>query len=135
MMEDTGKMMRDYLEAWNSHEVGMILSFFTEDCVYEDLALGTIANGKNELQNFVNRVFVALPDFSIELKSLFFSDEWVGYEWVFTGTPSAPPPGNTSPPPDMGKKISIHGASITELYEGKIKRNRDYGILPSNTSQ
>ena len=134
MVEDTEKLIKSYVDSWNSHDVNRIVSYFTEDCVYEDLALGTITNGKKELEHFINGVFVALPDFKIELKSLFFSGSWVGYEWVFTGTQSAPPPGITHPSPPTGVKVSIRGASVAEIHGDKIKRNRDYAIVPPPAS-
>jgi ketosteroid isomerase-like protein len=50
----------------------------------------------------------------LEILSLFIADNWVGSEWVMTGTAST------------GKRFSTQGASISELQEGKIKRNTDY---------
>ena len=132
MAEDTGKVIRDYIEALNSQDVSGILSYFTEDCVYEDLALGTITHGKRELEDFLNEVFVTMPDCNIELKSLFFSGDWVGYEWIFTAT-QTPPPSEHHTTPAGGVKVTIPGASIAEMHEGRIKRNRDYGVLPPQT--
>ena len=34
------KMANDCSKAWNSHDVKKVLEFYTDDCVFEDLALG-----------------------------------------------------------------------------------------------
>jgi len=109
------EIMEDYLAAWNSHDVNKILSFFTDDAVYEDVPLGMIARGKKEITTFVNNAFVDFPDFKIEVKA--------AGEWVMSGTFT-----HSSIPsmPATGKTFSIRGASITEYRNGKIIRNADY---------
>lgn len=130
MAEDALQVVRDYIDGLNSQDLNKILSCFTDDCVYEDLTLGTVTNGIEELKAFIEEVFVTMPDCWIELKSLFCSGDWVGYEWIFTATPAAPSSDSAHPTPGTGEKVSIPGASIAEMHEGKIKRNRDYGVLP-----
>lgn len=83
MGTNTEKMIKDYYGAWNSHDVDGILSYFTDDCVYEDLAFGVINHGKKELKDFFSDAFATMPDLRLELKSLFFSGDWVGHEWAF----------------------------------------------------
>ena len=52
MTTDAKKMVNEYMAAWNAHDVNKILSFFAEGCVFEDLALGVVSNGKKELAAF-----------------------------------------------------------------------------------
>jgi len=116
------KFLIDYTEAWNSHDTEKTVSFFTDDCVYEELGIGVVKRGKEELRAFINGFFTAFPDTNFELTSSFISGNWYCGEWVWTGTHK----GNMAGLPATGKRFSIRGVSVGELKEGKIKRNSDY---------
>jgi len=133
MTTDIEKMFRDYTDAWNSHDVEKIASFFTEDGIHEDVAIGSVYCGKNELKAGISPLFAACPDFKLELKSLFGTSDWVGQEWIMTGTQTGAFIGLGIPA--TGKSFSIRGASITKLREGKIVRNTDYWNLNSMLQQ
>lgn len=124
MATNVEKMMKDYFTAWNSHKVDKITSFFTDDCVYEDVATGFVRHGKKEQAALVTGLFDWSPDYQLELKSAFGGGVWAASEWVMTGTQS----GDISTPriAATGRRFSIRGASITELRNGKISRNTDY---------
>lgn len=132
MATDAEKMMKDYLAAWNSHDVNKILSFVTDDCVYEDMALGVVNHGKKELTAYINSMVVDIPDLKLEMKSAFGAGDWIGGEWVMTGTQAH---SSHFGLPATGKRFSIRGASITELRYGKISRNTDYWNLASFLQQ
>ena len=114
MMEKAQRVIHELIAAIASHDVEKMASLFTEDCFYEDVALGSVMRGREALKTGYGNFFAAIPDFKLELESLFVAGSWVGSEWVMTGTPTT------------GKSSSIRGASISELEEGKIKRNSDY---------
>lgn len=135
------RVAKDYIGAWNSHDADKIASFFTDDCVYEDLAFGMVARGKKEIKDFIKVTFVWSPDLKFELKSFFSAGGRTATEWVMTGTHAGELPGM----PATGKSFSLRGVSISELREGKISRNTDYynlvsflqqvGLLPEAPSQ
>jgi len=135
------KVAADVIGAWNSHDVDKIASFFTDDCVYEDLAFGMVARGKKEINDFLKVTFVWSPDLKFELKSFFSVGGRTASEWVMTGTHAGEVPGI----PATGKSFSVRGASIEELRGGKISRHSDYynvvsflqqvGLLPETPSQ
>ena len=123
MATDLEKMMNDYFAAWNAHDVERILSFFTDDIVYEDVAIGKICRGKKEVKDFISSAFVNFPDFKIEVKSSFNTSDRGAAEGVMSGTfAHSSTPGVSA----TGKRFSVRGASITEFREGKISRNSDY---------
>lgn len=129
--------IKDATEAWSSHDTMKILSYFTDNCVYEDLAFGVVNHGKGSLRNFIYVMFAAFPDLNIEIKSFSLSGDWYGSEWIISGTHK----GDLPNMPATGKKFSIRGATIGELKEGKIKRSSNYydrmtfqdqiGVMPS----
>ena len=132
MVTDVEKMMKDYTAAWNSHDVEKILSFFTDDVVYEDVAIGKVNRGKKELNDFISSTLVDFPDVKFELKSGFNAGDRGASEWVMSGTFA-----HSSIPemPATGKSFSLRGASITELHNDKISRNSDYWNLASFLQQ
>ena len=129
MTNDVEKMFKGYTAAWNSHDVEKIAAFFTEDGVHEDVAVESVYRGKNELKAGISPLFAACPDFKLELKSIFSTVNWVGQEWVMTGTQTGVFSGLGIPA--TSKSFSIRGASITKLRGGKIARNTDYWNLNS----
>jgi steroid delta-isomerase-like uncharacterized protein len=114
MTEDATRVIRDLIAAISSHDVEKIASCFTEDCFYEDVAQGGVMRGREAVKAGYSDFFADIPDFKLELESLFISGNWAGSEWVMTGTPTT------------GESFSTRGASISELEEGKVKRNTDY---------
>ena len=125
MATDIKRMMDEYIKAWNSHDTNKIISFFTDDCIYEDVALGIVHHGIKETTAFVNTMAVDFPDFKLELKSVFGAGDWAGCEWVMSGTHSHALSGMPGIPP-TGKTFSVRGASIAQMRKGKISRNSDY---------
>jgi hypothetical protein len=50
-----------YIVAWASHDVEKIVSYFTDDCVYEDVAFGVVNRGKEEkLQILIIEFLISL---------------------------------------------------------------------------
>jgi steroid delta-isomerase-like uncharacterized protein len=125
-------MLLDENAAWNAHDVEKIASFYTEDCIKEDVALGTSTRGKEEMNALHHRVFAAFPDLHIELTSYFHTDEWAASEWIMSGTYSHQLPGM---PPATGRSFSLRGSTIMKLQGGRISRVSDYWNLLSFLEQ
>jgi len=117
------KMLRDENAAWNSHDVDKIASFYTDDCLKVDVAVGVATRGKKEMKALISGAFGAMPDLKIELKSSFNSGDWAAGEWIMSGTYSSDYPGM---PPGSGKRFSVRGATFMELRNGKMSRTSDY---------
>ena len=139
MKADVEGMFGDYITAWNAHDVEELASFFTDDCVYENVGRGQTYRGKEELKAWARNACSAFPDFKVELKSLLVAGDRVGFEAVMTGTHTGDMPGL----PATGRSFSIRYASIIELHGGKIRRNADHwdsaswmgqlGLMPEAT--
>lgn len=129
MTNDNESIVRDWIATWNSHNVEKIAAFFTDNGVHEDVAIGSVFRGKKELKAGITPLFSACPDFKLELKNLFGTDDWIAQEWVMTGTQTGAFNGLGIPP--TGRSFSIRGASITKVYRGKIAQNTDYWNLTS----
>jgi steroid delta-isomerase-like uncharacterized protein len=123
MTNDVEKTIKNWVAAWNSHDLDKTISFYTDDCVLEDNALGLVCHGKKELVAFCKSAFIDFPDLRFESKSLFNSGNWVAWEWTMTGTQTH---SSTLAIKATGKRFSVRGASIIEIHNGKIKRETDY---------
>lgn len=42
---DLERMLDEWAEAWTSHDIERLVNLFTEDCLYEDVALGAASRG------------------------------------------------------------------------------------------
>lgn len=104
-----------YAEAWSSHDVERIASYFSDDATYEDVTLGVVKHGRAAIQAFARETFDALPGFALEQRSLVGGEGWATMEWVMTGTDR-----------ETGKEFSIRGVSVMELDGSKIRSNSDY---------
>jgi ketosteroid isomerase-like protein len=66
-----------------------------------------------------------------ELTAGFTADDWAAMEWLMSGTHERDLPGM----PAAGKTFSVRGATILELRDGRITRNRDYWDLATFLKQ
>lgn len=131
METDIEKLYQKYIAAWLAHDKEVVVSFFAEDCVYEDVALGVLNRGKSEVRAFVQATLAAIPGFKIEPKFVFATVDRLASEWIMTGTQTGDFPGL----PATGKSFSVPVASIMEFQNGKIRRNTDYWNLASFLQQ
>ena len=132
MATDIKRWADDLFRAWNSHDVNKMVSFLTDDGIYEDVALGIVKHGKKEIVEFTNSMLLDSPDVKFELKSVFGTGDWAGIEYVMSGTHV-----HSSIPtmPATGKTFSVRIAGIFQLRNGKYSRHSDYYNLVTMLQQ
>jgi len=92
--------------------------------VWEDVALGLVNRGKDEVKAYFKSMFASFPDLRFEVQSVFATSDWGACEWLMTGTQVADFHGI---PSAVGKGFSVRGISIVQFHKGKIiRRNSDY---------
>jgi hypothetical protein len=52
MPEFVDKLLARWAELWSSHDTEKFIELLTDDCVYEDVTLRRVSNGKGELRAF-----------------------------------------------------------------------------------
>lgn len=119
---DLTKVLEQWASAWSSHDINQVLDLFTEDCVYEDVTMGVVNHGQQQLKAFATAFFMAFPDLAVKLNSRFVAGTFGSAEWLMTGTHKGDMPGL----PATNKRMSIRGATVFELQGDKIQRNADY---------
>jgi len=116
------QLWSEFARTWSSHDMNQVLPLYTDDCIYEDVTLGAVNHGKEELRRFGQMFISGFPDVRFEMTSGFVAANWAGGEWIMTGTHT----GNLPGLPATGKGVNLRGSSIVELQAGKIRRCSDY---------
>jgi len=132
------KLVKDWYAAWNAHDIDKTLAFYTDDCLYEGVAAGTIAHGKQELAANLKRSFTDYPNSKLDFSYTFYSENVVCGEFVMSATQV-----HSSNPaiPMTGKSFSVRGGYFSEWQNDKVKRHtiyydnlaimRQLGIMPA----
>jgi steroid delta-isomerase-like uncharacterized protein len=136
------KVVKDWYTAWNSHDIDKILGFYTDNCLYEGVAAGTVVHGKQELAANLKRSFTDYPNTKLDFSSTFYCESVVCGEFVMSATQA-----HSSNPaiPMTGKSFSVRGGYFSEWQNDKLKRHTIYydnmtimgqlGLAPSPPSQ
>jgi ketosteroid isomerase-like protein len=103
----------EYSAAWNAHDIDLIMSFHTEDCVFETGGgrekYGTRISGYAEVRERFIEVWTELPDVRFENGSHFIAGDRGCSEWTFVATL-----------PD-GTFLEMNGCDLFTFSDGKIK--------------
>jgi ketosteroid isomerase-like protein len=110
-------MTREDLEVfftagWNGHDVGVLMTFMTDDCVFESAsgveACGTRHVGRERVRDAFARVFATYLDARFgDARHVVAGDRGLS-EWIFTGTTAD------------GRKVEVNGCDVFTFRAGKI---------------
>jgi steroid delta-isomerase-like uncharacterized protein len=115
--------LAEWAAAYSSGDADRLLALYTDDALWEEVAIGLAASGQDEIRAHLDRLFTAVPDFTVDVTNGFVAGDQAVVEWVISGTYSADFPGL---PPAAGQHFSLRGASVFELTDGKIRRYTEY---------
>jgi steroid delta-isomerase-like uncharacterized protein len=116
--EVTTETLQAFADAWNRHDVDALMSFMTEDCVFEASAgadiCGTRYAGRDAVRAGFSEVWATYPDAHWGgARHQVFGDRGVS-EWTFTGTRSD------------GARVEVHGCDLFYFRGGKISLKNSY---------
>lgn len=105
--------VRAYYTAWTSANVDALMTYFTPDTVYEDVATGELARGAAEVRAFATKFLQSSPGVSVEPTSILVGAHSAAVEWTMkAGT---------------GKDAwEVRGVAILQHHDGQITRATDY---------
>jgi steroid delta-isomerase-like uncharacterized protein len=121
--------IRDYMQTWTSHNIDKMVSYFTPDCIYEEVWSGRLFVGKDGVRFYAKETFDDIPDFTVEIKSCHYVDNMIFAEFVMSGNY----PGGTSGSGIPGWRLK--GSYVVELRNDSIFRVRDYWNMPGDTTK
>lgn len=117
----TEKLIRDYVDACQARDFERIWTFYDDDIVYEDRALGQRHVGIEATKKFYVSTMTGL-DVTWVVERIHATEEGFGLEGYMEGTHEHDLPGM----PATGRAYKVPCASIGEVRDGKILANRDY---------
>jgi steroid delta-isomerase-like uncharacterized protein len=108
----TIKTLEDFAEAWNRHDIDTLMSFMTDDCVFESHtgpdSVGTCFRGREQVRRGFMRAWQTYPDASWKDARHFVSGDRGTSEWMFMGTDSS------------GHGVEVAGCDLFQFRGGKI---------------
>jgi steroid delta-isomerase-like uncharacterized protein len=131
MTINNDNILKQLIEAENSHDLEKMLALMTDDVIVEDVPFGMVRKGKDDVKQGFAALYNAIPNFKIEPKSWVTSDKSFALEAIFTGMQT----GDLHGLPATGKGFSVRVCSIGEFENGKVRGRRDYWDSASLTKQ
>lgn len=114
----TVEMLQAFADAWNRHDVDALMSFMSDDCVFEASAgpdvSGTRYAGRDAVRAGYLEVFAAFPDAHWGGARHFVLGDRGVSEWTFTGTRAD------------GARVEVHGCDLFTFRGGKIALKNSY---------
>lgn len=112
MEQVTVDTLQDFADAWNRHDVDSLMTFMTEDCVFES-STGPEVSGSRYVGYEAVRVgfadvFATFPDAHWGDARHFVCGERGVSEWTFTGSRAD------------GTRVEVHGCDLFRFRDGKI---------------
>lgn len=116
--EITVEVLQSFADAWNRHDVDALMSFMTEDCVFEASGgseiCGTRYAGREAVRASFAEVWATFPDAHWDNARHFVRGERGVSEWTFTGTQAD------------GARVEVHGCDLFTFRDGKIALKNSY---------
>ena len=116
--EITADVLQDFADAFNRHDVDAVMSFMTEDCVFESSAgpdvCGTRYVGREAVSAGFAEVWAVFPDAHWGNARHFVQGDRGVSEWTFTGTRSD------------RSRVEVHGRDLFTFRDGKIALKNSY---------
>jgi ketosteroid isomerase-like protein len=114
----TEDLLKDFLDAFNRHDLDSIMGFFADDCVFY-MPRGAKPRGdryvaKNEVRAGLATRFEGLPDVHYGDDQHWVCGNFGVSEWTLTGTTVS------------GQRIEVRGVDLLEFAQGKITRKDSF---------
>ncbi len=116
--EVTTDVLQAFAAAWNRHDADALMSFMTEDCVFDASAgadvCGTRYVGRDAVRAAYEEVWATFPDAQWNGARHFVQGERGVSEWTFTGTARD------------GTRVEVNGCDVFTFRDGKIAVKNSY---------
>jgi steroid delta-isomerase-like uncharacterized protein len=114
----TTEMLQAFAEAWNRHDIDALMSFMTEDCVFQASSgsdvCGTRYVGRESVRAGFAEVWTTFPDAQWSNARHFVREDRGVSEWTFTGTRAD------------GTRVEVQGCDLFTFREGRISLKNSY---------
>jgi steroid delta-isomerase-like uncharacterized protein len=104
--------LQAFSDAWNRHDLDALMSFMTDDCVFETAAgperCGTRHSGRQAVRRAFEQAWLTFPDAQWRNGRHFVQGDRGVSEWTFTGTKAD------------GTRVEADGCDIFTFRDGRI---------------
>jgi steroid delta-isomerase-like uncharacterized protein len=118
VVEVTTEWLQAFADAWNRHDADALMSFMTDDCVFESSAgpqvCGTRSAGREAVRAAYAQVWATFPDAHWGNACHFVCADRGVSEWTFTGTSRD------------GARVEVHGCDVFTFRDGRIALKNSY---------
>jgi len=112
------ELLKDFLEAFNRHDLDAIMGYFAENCVFYmprgEAPRGDCYAGKEQVRAGLARRFEGIPDVHYGEDRHWVCGDLGVSEWTLTGTTTA------------GQKIAVRGLDLLEFAGGMVIRKDSF---------
>lgn len=102
-----------FSDAWNRHDIDALMSFMSDDCVFQTAAgpdaCGTRHSGRDAVRKAFAAAWEALPDAQWSNGKHFVHGDFGVSQWTFTGTAAD------------GSRVETDGVDVFVFRDGKIE--------------
>jgi steroid delta-isomerase-like uncharacterized protein len=120
--DSTPKVVQEWLDAQNNGNPIGLAALYTDNGILEDVPNQFSAQGKSNIQCFVQSVEQKLSNIKLEIQNSFTGQNQATVEYVFSATNN----GLIPIPSTLGKPFSVRTVTVFELKGNKIQRSSDY---------
>jgi len=117
-LEVTVEFLQKFADAWNRHDVDDLMSFMTDDCVFESSSgnevCGTRYEGTDAVRMGYAKAWEDFPDAKWTDARHFVSGNQGVSEWIFSGTQAD------------DKRVEVTGCDVFTFRDGKILVKNSY---------
>jgi len=123
-------------QAWNSHDIQRVLSFYSPDYIGSDVGQAALLHDHTGLQAMLETYWEAFPDLQFVVTNTVTQGSRVAIVWVAEGTHRGP----IMNIPPTRHKVEVRGVSIIDVEDGLVVRGeyiwdlagmlRNMGLLP-----
>jgi len=114
----TKDTLQAFADAWNRHDIDALMSFMTQDCVFEASAgpdvFGARYEGSDAVRAGFAEVWAVFPDAHWGSPHHFVHEDRGVSEWTFTATHKD------------GTRVEVHGCDLFTFRDGKISLKNSY---------
>ena len=116
--EITTDHLQAFADAWNRHDADALMTFMTDDCVFEASAgaevWGARTQGREAVRAAYAEVWATFPDAQWRNARHFVCGDRGVSEWTFTGTRGD------------GTRVEVHGCDLFTFRDGRIALKNSY---------
>jgi steroid delta-isomerase-like uncharacterized protein len=115
-----------YSDAWNAHDVDLIISMHTENSVFENHVTGDVNVGRDQIGNAIRGIFAVFPDMHFESRRQYIREDLVVQEWTASGTHQGTMNRGCVTVEPTGRRVEYKGIDVIPIEDDLVARKDVY---------